>query len=387
MANPAIAQEAAFPWPAGRLDSSPGTRCLEIGQRTVLFCERRQELFELNTTAAAIWRSLAAGDTPAATVQVLCAQGASADDARQFVIASARAWLEAGLLLPAQVAARARRPPDARMHLRLGRLACALGIHTPAGSPFQEELHQVFGQFIGEPGQATLRMDVVGEADQAFLLLDGVSLGLFSADRLVPEVKAVLTQALSQSMDEGSFLIHAAMLERRGQGLLISGQPGAGKTTLALALAARGWGYGSDDIVSVSPAGQFTGVPFSPAVKSGAWELARDYAPHLDARPDHLRADGQRVRFLPVRAPFAAVAALGWAVILDRRLDAEPVLEPVDPLAVVSALIAGAYSPGHRLRADAFENLVDSIAPIPCRRLVYGDLAQAVALIEGMVGE
>ena len=380
-------QAEAFPWLESQLEVSAGVRRLRVGERTVLFCERRQQLFELNATADIIWQSLAAGRPPSMAVHHVRVLGASAAEALDFVISSAQLWLATGLLLPTEVAARCRQTPDAEWRLRLGHLACTLALHGQAEDPIWSELKQVFSQFLTGRSEGAARISLIFEAGNAFLLLADRPLGLFQAERLVPEVKAIITEAVSRSLTEGWFLLHAALLSFRRQGLLISGGPGAGKTTLALALAARGLGYGSDDIVTVSPTGHFSGIPFSPAVKSGGWDLAVVYAPNVSRRPVHQRGDGQHVRFLPVD-DFACgdVDALGWALILDRRPDAKPALEPVEPLEMVGELIAGAYCPSHRLQGDTLEAFASAFRGVDCRRLIYADVTQAVALVDEMLG-
>ena len=76
-----------FPWLESRLDQAPGVRRLRVGERSVLFCERRQQLFELNATADAIWGSLAAGQAPSRVVAEVHALGASPGEALAFVMA------------------------------------------------------------------------------------------------------------------------------------------------------------------------------------------------------------------------------------------------------------------------------------------------------------
>ena len=376
-----------FPWLESRLDPAPGVRRLRVGERSVLFCERRQQLFELNATADAIWGSLAAGQAPSRVVAKVHALGASPGEALAFVIASAQAWLAAGLLAPAEVAARCRQTPDDEMHLRLGELTFTLALHGSALHPLWRELQLVFRQFLTDRPEGSALLSVAFAADHGFLFSAGTALGLFPAERFIPEVKAIITDAVCGSLSEGWFLLHAALLGHGHRGLLISGGPGAGKTTLALALAGRGLGYGSDDIVTVSPAGRLRGIPFSPAVKSGGWELAAAHAPLVSGLPIHRRGDGQQVRYLPV-AGFAPgdVDALGWALILDRRPGARPGLEPVEPLAMIGELISGAYCPSHRVRADTLDAFAAGFHGAVCRRLIYADLTQAVALIEEMIG-
>lgn len=369
--------EPAFPWLERPLAASPAVRLLHVGERAALFCERTQALFELNTTAEAIWRGLAAGRTPAEMIVRLGSLGASAVDAEAFVASSAHAWLEAGYLAPADLAGAAERV----LNLRIADLACSIG----ADAALMAELAAVFGQFRVEP-TAGLRLRAVAEGDGYLLLVDEVPRGLFAAERIVPEVKAVLTEALARSVGDGAFLLHAALLAHDREGLLISGAPGAGKTTLALALAAHGFGYGSDDIVRVSAAANLVGVPFSPASKSGAWNLAAPYVPTLRGLPLHRRSDGQQVRYVPAGG-FAGgeVDGLGWVLLLDRRPGATVALEPAAPLDALTQLIAGAFSADHRMTGEALAAFAAKVARADCRRLVYSDLGEAVAAIEALV--
>src|SRR5262249_54894887 len=74
-------------------------------------------------------------------------------------------------------------------------------------------------------------------------------------------------------------VLHAAALERDGRAFVLAGPSGAGKTTLSLALLARGWRLVTEEIVHVAADGAVTG-------------LAR-----------------------PVHAPHRAVLPAGWRVV------------------------------------------------------------------------
>jgi hypothetical protein len=374
----------ANPWWDGPCEVARGVRRLELGGRAALFCERSQQLFELNPTADLIWQGLAAGRSPRAVAREVQGLGAAPCDAEAFVRSSAEAWLREGRLLPAAVAARVRGPPDRELSLRVGDLACTLGLFLALDDPQAKDLAAVFGQFAGaEPSDHGLHISVVAHADGYILLVDGAPRGFFGPEQIVPQVKAALTEQLARSTRDGAFLLHAALLAWGGGGLLISGPPGAGKTTLALALAARGFGYGSDDIVAVSRQGALTGIRFSPAAKAGSWDLL---ALPGDL-PTHVRADGQAVRYVPV-AGFAPgeVHAVAWALRLDRRPGASAALEPIAPLEMLTDLLSAAFSAEHALCADALEAFAARLADALCHRLVYDDLGEAAAVVEAMVG-
>ncbi|HEY8574438.1 hypothetical protein [Phenylobacterium sp.] len=365
----ALLAETAAPTALGRFAVSPAVRRIELGAAAALFSERAQQLYGLNPTADAIWQALAAGVAAEDIAADLGPQGA------EYVDACLQPWLAAGFLVPADLVTGA---PTSEHHLSIAGLACRIAIHGHLDL-------SAFAQFAAPAAEAPLQLTAVEHPLGWFLLVGDAPRGLFPPNRIVSELKAVLTDELTRAVGGGAFLIHAGLLAHERRGLLVSGHPGAGKTTLTLALAARGFGYGSDDIVRVD-AGRLEGVPFSPASKSGAWDLAAPYVPVVRDLPVHLRGDGQQVRYVPT-AGFEAgdVDSLGWVLLLDRRAGARPVLEPVPPMAVLTELLASAFAADHRLSADALEAFAAQLAAADCRRLVYSDLAEAVAAIEALV--
>ena len=370
---------------AATLAPAPGVRLLSLGGRAALFCERAQALHELNATAERIWRGLAAGAPAQDVARALQDDGATSAEAEAFVAASAEAWLEVGFLAPADLADRLAGGGDAELHLHCEAAAVRLSFHTPPGDPLPLEAATVFRPFLAGPRAQATRLAVVAHAGRYLVAVDGAPRAWLPAERIVPELKAVLTERLTQSVGEGAFLLHAALLARRGEALLIAGPPGAGKTTLALALSARGLACAGDDIVRVAPDGALAGIPFSPASKSGAWPLLAAYAPEVQALRPHLRADGQWVRYVPATvAP--PVERLAWALLLDRRSDAPAALEPVAGLEMLAELLASALSADRRLHGAALEAFARSLAHTACRRLVYSDLDDAVALIQDLTG-
>ena len=72
-------------------------------------------------------------------------------------------------------------------------------------------------------------------------------------------------------LERGTYelVFDAAALVRNGRMLLVSGHPGAGKTTLTLALVDAGFGFAGDDLALLNSEGRVTGVPFAPAIKAG----------------------------------------------------------------------------------------------------------------------
>lgn len=369
-------------WPQQRMAAAADVRCFSIAGRSVLFSERLQQLFELNDSAAAIWDALAAGETAETVEANLVRAGIAPADAADYVRDATGGWIAAGLLIPDGLIAASRATPDASVSLRVGTFECRLDIHADPSDPLIALIRPIVAQFgIGQTVRAPV-IAVMAGGGGYFLLFEDDVIGLFPRDRIVAEVKALLTDRLAMATDGNSFLIHAALLAREGQGMLLSGQPGAGKTTLTVALAAEGWDYGADDVVRVSPRRGFEGIPFSPASKSGAWNLLEPYVPQLSLLPVHIRRDGQRVRYLPVEGwARAKVERLAWGLLLARREGADAALEPVEPLVFLSELLRSAFSARHHLKADALRALVERLSETRCHRLIYSNLGAALELL------
>jgi hypothetical protein len=368
---------ANFPWNEARLVAPPAVHHLCIGERAVLFCEIRQLLYGLNPTADHIWQSLAAGDPPAAARRQLVALGVSDDDARAFVEDSTLAWLQGGQLAPQEALARLREAPDATRMLRIDELTVRLDLFGVA-SP---EVDAVFGQFAADDSPVMLKLSVVSCRSRFFLFDGGNPLGAYGADEWIPRIKAVLTEHYTAAVSD-AFLVHAAFLVSGGKGVLLSGVPGAGKTTLCVALARSGCEFQSDDIVRLENGGRAAGTPFAACVKSDAWPLVAAYAPDIDALPVHRRGDGKDVRYLPMPPSDRRPRSIDFVLLLSRRPGAAAIFEPVEPLEAFSTLIESAFSAKGAITAPALKTFAKAIEAASSFRFVYSDLAGAIKAVQ-----
>lgn len=105
-------------------------------------------------------------------------------------------------------------------------------------------------------------------------------------------------------------VIHAAVVEKRGIGILLPAPSGAGKSTLTAALVAEGWRLLSDEVALISlNDGQVWPFPRPISLKNDSIELIAKRYPKL---PDFTAFDGTpKGRVAYVHAPVEAVMAAG----------------------------------------------------------------------------
>lgn len=101
--------------------------------------------------------------------------------------------------------------------------------------------------------------------------------------------------------------LHAAVLERNGDAVILPAPPGSGKSTLCAALMLHGWRLLSDEMTLLDPAsGEVTAVPRPVSLKNASIEIMRRRAPAevfgpvahdtLKGTVSHLRASDDSVR-------------------------------------------------------------------------------------------
>jgi hypothetical protein len=357
-----------------------GLRALSLGGRNLLYAEDQQELLELNATAALIWRSMASAGGVAAAIRDLGALGLRAGRARALVEDAAREWLLAGYLAPASLGRSLARPRPDRAVV-LDELAVELRLE---GLPSQP-LDAVFERLYGDASRKTARrLTIIEHAGAVLLYVDrGLRLAC-PVDGWVAGVKAVLTELYLDAVETG-FLAHGALLMKHGRRLLLAGEPGAGKTTLALALAAAGWAYGGDDIVRIWPDGAAAAAPFAATVKAGGLPLLRPVWPQLPDLPAWTRPDGQQARyFLPPLRMTAPPGPLDIVVALSRRAGETAEVVPLPGVEALSGILGAACARRWRMNGDALATLARSLERAACVRLGYEDLAAAVNALEGL---
>jgi HprK-related kinase A len=186
-------------------------------------------------------------------------------------------------------------PPEA-LHARLrgGFLALrmgpfAVGIHSPLPQ-VQQGIRQLYGDFslADEDDFLDYRVAVSSPLSRRWLKPQAV----FSFEGRVPFTPLPASQAFPMlewglnwvisNHAHQYLIIHAAVLEKRGRGLVMAAPPGSGKSTLCAALAAAGWRLLSDELALVSLAdGRLTSLARPISLKNCSIDIVRGLSPEI----------------------------------------------------------------------------------------------------------
>lgn len=226
-------------------------------------------------------------------------------------------------------------------------------------------------------------LDLSEQGGEIVIRSGALHLATCRREEIVPALRGALTmEALEHGRHEVA--LHTATVASDRGALLISGCPGAGKSTLAVALAQSGLSLdlAGDDVALLRADGQVTALQFAPALKAGSWPLLEGVCPGVMDLPVHVRYDGQQVRF-PDRVPLAGPdpRPVRWVVGLDRQETAGAALKRLDPLDTLRDLIGGAASRDDRLSGNAFQAMSRALEKAGCYRLTYSRLDHAVACL------
>jgi hypothetical protein len=340
-----------------------------LDDRPVLFSEPAQKIYELNRMAAYIWCCLLDHKPAGAICEDLTKFGLDRVAARNHVHQALRNWLKLGLLEVDWGLSETH-----SFAASVGKLV----VHIQTSSErLTQLLIPLFSQTSGVTDKIGDTFEVVEIDRQVHIFHNKTFVARCAIHELVPALKAQITEqlVLKSSPDVA---LHAACLQSGGKGLLVSGRPGAGKTTLAVHLIEAGFEYVSDDIVLIAPDGRVTGIPFAPALKPGAWAMIEKLRPDLNKSAVHKRSDGKRVRYLnAARSARNGSVPVGWIVFIKRAANTPAKFTPLGQLDTMSRLIDGSYSPDGKLTHLAFHAIKRTLAGAKSFELQYSDAAQA----------
>jgi hypothetical protein len=165
------------------------------------------------------------------------------------------------------------------------------------------------------------------------VLRDGVALSIDDPIDVVPHFEMDLYEQLVARAEPG-WVLHAAAIDVGGRALVLCGPSGAGKTTLALALTARGHRLLTEEVVWVDHTGLVRGLPRPIHVPADSSQRSRIPASWRTLPyPIRERDGGSRVNTLVVppsevmqldALPLRALVHIGHGADWPVRLEANP---------------------------------------------------------------
>lgn len=194
----------------------------------------------------------------------------------------------------------------------------------------------------------------------------------------VPLLKIKMTEVLFDHTEY--VMLHAAQLERNGRSLLLLGDAGAGKSTLATALERAGFDLLSDDIVLLSHNGKVAALPFPVTLKEGSWSLLDHRRDEIEGASEYLRPDALSVRYVGLRGD-AGWKSVGWVLKLDRRQDGPATVAELSLSDTFAALLAAAWSGDEAMSPEVFAAMTGCLNGARYGRLKYSDLPRALAVV------
>jgi len=183
-------------------------------------------------------------------------------------------------------------------------------------------------------------------------------------------------------------IIHAAVVERNGCGLLLPGSPGSGKSTLCAALVGRGWRLLSDEMALVSLAdGLVYPVPRPISLKNESLAVIRAFCPDLVLGP--VVKDTSKGTVSHVRPPDASIDLAKVPVKIRHVIFPKYVAGAATELTALSkgrgfmALADNSFNYAI-LGARGFDAVGDLCDAVEGHDFRYSQLEEAVALFSGL---
>lgn len=255
------------------------------------------------------------------------------------------------------------------------------GLSDPAGFLLGFSSPTVPLRLLDSPEAGSVALALASDPDPVFLFRAQECLF-----RKVPRWRRIVSHFLFLRMlrlRSDALFFHAASVEIAGRGALLIGPKGTGKSTLALALAARGHGFLGDETACYVPAsGELLPFRRPVGIKPGpASAIVRDALARLRPAPDEeglVRVPIESLLPVPpaVAAPLTALVFLSG---FGSTAELVPTRAGRDELACLQPIASALTNVPATQRVFEMVRLVSSLA---CFRLVAADPDETARLLE-----
>jgi HprK-related kinase A len=177
--------------------------------------------------------------------------------------------------------------------------------------------------------------------------------------------------------------IHAAVVERDEQAIVLSGVSGAGKSTLCAALVLAGWRLLSDEFALIDPdTGMLSPLPRPISLKNQSITIIRQRGHERVFTPERIDIEG--ARFVHMKPPIDSVQralepARPAMVLFPRwKADAATMLEPIPKVHALMRLAHQSFNYNY-LGVRGYQAMADLVRRADCYTLEYSDLDDVLA--------
>jgi HprK-related kinase A len=225
-------------------------------------------------------------------------------------------------------------------------------------------------------------------AAQFELWADGTSaFGAFPRRLTMPHAEWVFNWCIF-SYAHQFLMFHSAVVEKGGRAAILAGPPGSGKSTLCVALLARGWRLLSDEFALLDPArGCLQPIPRPVALKGASIKLAERLLPCC--RIGRIFAPTRKGTLAHLRPPTDAVerqaepALPAWVLFPTHADNADTRLLPLRKGAGFLRLEKNCFN-YDELGRTAFDALGQLIEMTECYELPFAQAVGAAELVDGL---
>ncbi|CDH46364.1 HprK-related kinase A [Candidatus Contendibacter odensensis] len=221
-----------------------------------------------------------------------------------------------------------------------------------------------------------------------FLLDDDEPFEPFPRDTALPFLEWGLNWCVATRAHH-YLMLHAGVIARDDQALILPAWPGSGKSTLSAALCHRGWRLLSDEFGLVRPKdGLLAPFPRLVALKNESIAVIRAFAPDAVLGPEYPKT--RKGTLCHLRPPTDSIerdqelAQPRWIVFPQFKAGAAMSLRPM-PRTEAFVTLSGHSFNYDLIGLRGFETLAHLIDSCECYRFEYGgDLEQAVAQLNAL---
>jgi hypothetical protein len=237
----------------------------------------------------------------------------------------------------------------------------------------------------------TIIFDIIKSDNKFLIASDGLIVDMFTEEaEIVPRLSYYVIDSTYRKID---FLIaiHAAALSLGNGCVVLPGNCGVGKTTLAAALIKAGFKYFTDDTAILNrKTGSIIAVPVSLRIKEGSWGTIEKMFQKSFAATVHTSSDGRKIRYLvPPEGSFdkANVASDFVKVVVFPKYSPESKtsIQPISRLDAIRRIQECGYDVGACLNKAKVIELLDWIKDIDCYEMNISSLSEATSILRSLL--